>query len=209
MPVADEYADLTGPGVWTAYRWEAFDPASRVDLCASALGVNGRLYFVDPIPLARAALAELLADDYPAGVVVTNGNHARAADEFRRKFGVPLASTAEAQAETGLVPDHVIPDAGGPVFDGVFEAIPLPGGAPGEVALYRSDGDGLLIVGDAVINLPSFPPGLLPDKYCTDPRLLRRSVTAVLDRPFSKMLFAHGEPLLAGARARLAGMLAA
>ena len=209
MPAASEYADLTGPGSWRAYRWEAYDPASKVDLSASALRVGGRIYFVDPFPLAKPALDELLAGAAPAGIVVTNGNHARAAAEFRRRHQVPLASTAEAQTETGLEPDHLIPAGGGGVFGGVFEALPLPGGAAGEVALYRPGDGGLLIVGDAVINLPSLPLALLPAKYCTDPRQLRRSVTGLLDRPFSKMLFAHGEPLLADARARLAAMLAA
>ena len=209
MPTAAEYADLTGPGTWAAYRWEAYDPASKVDLGASALAVDGRLYFVDPFPLAKAALAELVAGAAPAGIVVTNGNHARAAEEFRRRFKVPLALTEEARAETGLEPDEIIPAAGGAVFGGVFEAVPLPGGAAGEVALYRADEGGLLIVGDAVINLPSFPLALLPNKYCADPKELRRRVTSLLDRPFSRMLFAHGEPLLADAHARLAAMLGA
>ena len=209
MPTASEYAVLIGPGAWTAYRWEAYDPACKVDLSASALGVDGKIVFIDPIPLARSALAELLAEAAPAGIIVTNGNHARAAEEFRRRYHLPLAVPQEACAGTGLEPDVTIPPGGGPVFGRVFEAIPLPGGAPGEVALYRPDDGGLLVVGDAVINLPSFPLALLPDKYCSDPKALRRSVASLLDRSFSKMLFAHGEPLLANARARLAAMLAA
>ena len=209
MPVASEYADLTGPGTWTAYGWEAYDPISKVDLCASAVSLGGQLYFVDPFPLAKNALAELLAGRTPAGIVVTNGNHARAAEEFRHRYRVPLALHEDARAETGLEPDVTIPREGGPIFNGAFEAIPLPGGAPGEVALYRSDAGGLLIVGDAIINLPSFPLALLPAKYCTDQKQLLRSMTPLLERPFSKMLFAHGEPLLANAHARLAAILAA
>ena len=208
MPAADEYADLTGPGAWAAYRWEAFDAASRVDLAASAVAVAGRLFFVDPIPLARAALAELTAGHLPAGIVVTNGNHARAAEKFRRKLGVPLASSAEAGVETGLEPAATIPAEGGPVFGGVFEAVPLPGGAVGEMALYREDRGGLLIVGDALINLPSLPLALLPDKYCRDAKALRRSVERLLERPFSTLLFAHGEPILQGAHSRLAALFA-
>lgn len=207
MPTASEYAALTGSGARSLYRWEAYDAASKVDLCASASGVEGKLFFVDPIPLAKPALAELLAAHAPAGIVVTNGNHLRAAEEFRRRLRVPLALTADAQTETGLAGDHVIPAEGGPVFGGVFEAVPLPGGASGEVALYHAGDGGVLIVGDAVINLPSFPLGLLPDKYCVDARALRRSVTGLLDLPFSTMLFAHGEPLMTRARERLAAML--
>lgn len=209
MRPASEYANLTGPGAWTVYRWEAYDPASKVDLCASALSVHGRLFFVDPIPLTKPALGDLIAEaGEPAGVVITNGNHARAADDFRRSLKVPLASTEVAGAQTDLTPDTVIPAEGGPVFEGVFEAVPVEGGAPGEVALYRPDDGGLFIVGDAIINLPSFPFALLPNKYCGDPKTLRRSLARLLERPFERMLFAHGEPLMSRAHERLAGLLA-
>ena len=208
MSTADEYADLTGPGgAWTLFRWEAYDPANRVDLCASALAVDDRLFFVDPIPLAREALAELTAGRTPAGIIVTNGNHARAADAFRRRWKVPLASTAEAAADAGLEVDQLIPAEGGPVLCDAFRAISLAGGAVGEVALHRADGEGVLIVGDAIINLPSYPLGRLPDKYCANPRELRRSVSRLLDLPFSKMLFAHGEPVLSRAHERLSAAL--
>ena len=207
MPAASEYADLTAPGARGLYRWEVYDAASKVDLCASAVGVEGKLFFVDPIPLEQPALGLLLARHVPAGIVVTNGNHARAAAEFRRRFKVPLALTEEAQMEAGLEGDHVIPAEGGLVFGGVFEAVPLPGGAAGEVALHHSGGGGLLVVGDAVINLASFPLGLLPVKYCADAGELRRSVFRLLDFSFSTMLFAHGEPLMTRARERLVAML--
>ena len=57
MRAAPEYADL-GHGLFC---WQAYDAASKVDLHASAVAADGRLYFVDPIPLAEEALAELTA----------------------------------------------------------------------------------------------------------------------------------------------------
>ena len=187
MPAAAEFADLGGG----AYRWEAFDRASKVDLSASAVTVaGGGLVFVDPIGLARKAFQELLAaaGGKPCGVFVTNANHRRAADEFTRDLGVPLLDAAGAQA-LGL------------------NVIPLPGAAPGETALHRPDGGGLMLVGDAVINLCSHPFSLLPDRYCDDPAELRRSLARLLDFPFERLLLAHGEPLMEGARARLAALL--
>ena len=175
----------------------------------SAAAVGGRLFFVDPIPLAADALAQLTADLSPAGIILTNANHARAAENLRRALAVPVCLHPDAAVEIGLRSAALLPAAGGPVFGGAFEAIALPGAAPGEIALYRPDDGGLMIVGDAVINLPS--PGfcVLPDKYCADPRRLRRSLAGLAERPFERMLFAHGEPMLAGARQRLAAMLAA
>ena len=189
--------------------WQAYDPASKVDLHASAVAMAGRLYFVDPIPLAEGALAELTMDAPPAGIVLTNANHARAAEVFRRRFRVPVCVHPEAAAAIGLASDAMLDAGGGPAFGGAFEAIPLPGAAPGEIALYRAEGDGLMIIGDAVINLPSVGFAVLPDKYCANPKLLRRSLATLLERPFARMLFAHGEPIVARARTRLATLLAA
>lgn len=187
MPTADEFADLGGG----AYRWEAYDRASKVDLGASALTVaGGGLVFIDPIGLRSEALAELLsvAGAAPAGIYVTNANHLRAAEEYTRRLGAPMLDAAAAEG-LGL---------------GV---IPLVGGAPGETALYRPGDGGLMVIGDALINLASHPFSPLPDRYCDAPAELRRSLARLLDHPFERMLFAHGEPLMTGARARLAALL--
>ncbi len=205
MRAAPEYADLGGG----LFCWQAYDAASKVDLHASAVAdAAGRLFFIDPIPLAADALAELTAPFVPAGIVLTNANHARAAEAFRRQFKLPVCIHPEAAAEIGLASDATLDAGGGPAFDGAFEAIPLPGAAPGEIALYRAAGDGLVIIGDAIINLPSHGFSVLPDKYCGNPKLLRRALATLLEKPFTRLLFAHGEPILSGARERLASMLA-
>ena len=210
MRAASEYTELAGPtpGAWALALWQAYDPANKVDLHATAVAVAGSgLYFVDPIPLSPAALAGLLdqtADTPPAGVLVTNGNHARAAGEFARRFDVPLCATMAAAEAAGLV----VPETGGAVFGGAFEAVPLPGAAAGEVAFCRADGGGLVIVGDALIHMGSHGFAVLPDKYCGNPKELRRSLARLAERRFSTMTFAHGEPLTGRADERLRNLLA-
>lgn len=213
MRPAPEYQELASPGhsgAWRLACWEAFDAASKVDLHACALTLaDGRLFFVDPIPLAREVLEELLQAPGVSvgGIVVTNGNHGRAAADFRRRLGVPVCAHAAAAADAGLAADVTIPDEGGPLFDGALEAVPLPGAAAGEMALYRADGGGLVIVGDALIHLPTHPFMPLPDKYCAEPKELRRSLAALLERPFATLAFAHGPPITVNPRARLAALL--
>ena len=114
--------------------------------------------------------------------------------------------------KTGLTVDEMIPAGGGTVFDGVLEAIPLPGAVAGEIALYRAgrasaDGGGVMIVGDALIHLPSQGFSVLPDKYCTNAKALRRSLEGLLEWEFETMLFAHGEPIMRDARDQLAALL--
>jgi len=210
MTPASDYADLGG-GLAC---WETFDPASKVQLYATAVRVGRRLFFIDPIPLEADALDTLTEDAVPAGIVLTNANHARAAAAFRREFELPVWMHVAAEPEQGLTADEMIPAGGGTVFDGVLEAIPLPGAAAGEIALYRaaratSDGGGVMIVGDALIHLPAPGLSILPAKYCTDAKALRRSLAGLLDWEFETLLFAHGEPIMHGARDRLAALLEA
>lgn len=208
MKPADDFHHL-GHGL---FEWSAFDPAAKVDLHAHALLAGDRLLFVDPIPLGPAAMAELLetAGVPPGPVLLSNANHARHADHFRRRLKVPVLAAAAAREglrADGLEVDEILEAAPLP---GGLSAIPLPGFVPGEVAFFHGDDGGTLRVGDALIHLAApydFVP--LPDKYCTDPKLARTSLRALLAVNFSRMLFAHGNPLLSGARARLEGMLGA
>ena len=213
MRPASEYTELASPvrGGWALTLWQAYDAASKVELHATAVAVaRSGLYFVDPIPLRAAVLSELLeqtAGTPPAGVLVTNGNHARAAEEMARRFGVPVCATAAAAEAAGLEPGVLIPEAGEAVFGGAFEAIPLTGAAAGEVAFYRPDGGGLVVVGDALIHMGSHGFAVLPDKYCENPKELRRSLARLAERNFSTVTFAHGEPLVGKANERLRALL--
>ena len=64
-----------------------------------------------------------------------------------------------------------------------------------------------MIVGDALINFEPHRFALLPAKYASDFKLMRRSLSKLLEYDFERMLFAHGTPLLAGARGRLECLL--
>ncbi len=213
MRPAAEYLALPAPtpGAWALALWQAYDPASKVNLHATAVAVaGGGLFFVDPIPLSAAARDELLEEvgTAPAGVLVTNGNHARAAAEFARRFRVPLAATAAAAQAAGVEPAETIPAAGGAVFGETFEAVALPGAVIGEVALCREDGGGLAVIGDALIHLDAYGFIVLPDKYCENPKELRRSLARLAERRFGTLAFAHGDPLVGCGDERLRTLLA-
>jgi glyoxylase-like metal-dependent hydrolase (beta-lactamase superfamily II) len=181
--------------------WQAYEPAVKSDLSCCARRFGNALVFIDPIPLAKSALAELTADAAPTAIIVTNGNHARAAAEFRERFSIPIL--AHAEADLGIVVDQTIAD--GDLALGKLTVIEIAGAAPGEIALHA---DGVLHVGDALIHLEATGFTLLPDKYCADPRELRRSLGKLLRFEFELLTFAHGLPLISKARRRLETLLA-
>ena len=163
-------------------------------------GRAGAWVLFDPIPLNQRQV-ELWCDGGGIDtIVLTNGNHERAAAEWRRDFGCRVAGPTGVPWEMeGIRDDREV------VLDG-WKAIRLEGGAPGETAWWL-ESESLMVFGDAVVNLAGRGLELLPDKYCQDPKWLRRSLQTLLSHPFESALFAHGDPLPRAASTRIGGLL--
>jgi len=180
--------------------WQAYDASVKVDLSCCARQTSRGLVFIDPIRLADEALDELTARRRPAAIVLTNGNHERAARDFRERFQIPIYAHRDALAGPGEVDLRE-----GEALMDELAVVELPGASPGEIALH---GAGVLHVGDALIHLPPAGLGILPDKYCSDPKQLRHSLGKLLSFPFDALTFAHGLPLVTQACERLSQLLA-
>ncbi|MGB8167880.1 MAG: hypothetical protein WCF18_10345 [Chthoniobacteraceae bacterium] len=183
--------------------WQTYEPAVKCDLSCCARRFGNDLVFIDPIPLAKAALAELTADARPVAIVLTNGNHARAAAEFRDRFSIPILAHAAAEAELGLPIDQVL--AEGDLALGHLAVIEIAGAPAGEIALHAA---GIAHVGDALIHLEPMGFTTLPEKYCADAREMRFALGKLLRFDFAILTFAHGLPLVSEARRRLENLLA-
>jgi glyoxylase-like metal-dependent hydrolase (beta-lactamase superfamily II) len=160
------------------------------------------LLLIDPINLAADALDELLGEGSSGLIVCTNSNHARSAAHFQKRFGARIVAHRDAAAGLEVNADEWIDD-GAHLLDAV-EVCALPGASPGEIALRFED---TVCLGDAVIHLPDHGFALLPEKYCTDAKLLRHSLRNLLRWQFSVLTFAHGLPLTTQAHGRLASLL--
>ena len=199
MSRANEVHEIR-PGL---FFWQAYEAAVKTDLSCCACGTAKGLVFIDPIPLQKAAEAELLAVAPPRAIILTSGNHARAAD-YRARFAIPHPRPRRSNvAEFPFAVDHTVAD-GETILD-EFTVCAVPGAAAGEIALYRGE---VVHLGDAVIHLPPYGFALLPDKYCSDPRQLRGALGKLLRFPFEVLTFAHGLPIVAHARQRLSQLLA-
>jgi hypothetical protein len=203
MPRAQE-VDEVAPGIFV---WQAYDSKVKADLFSTALETDAGTWVVDPIPLESKALLNFRAN-HPktAGILGTNGNHARASADFARTFAVPLYVHAELPGNSDFGQATGVRD--GETLSKGLTAIAIDGGPAGEMALHYSSSGGTVIVGDALINFEPHGFGLLPAKYCVDSKLMRRSLEKILNYTFERMLFAHGTPILSDARARLEQLLA-
>ena len=184
------------------HRWSRYSPEHRVELTShSVLGPSGLVLF-DPLPVSAEILDWFPTPSAPIAIALTNGNHGRAAGEWRERFACPVFGPAAVEFDLPGV--HRFVPGESPLLD--WEPISLPGGAEGETAFF-SVPRSLVVFGDAVINLAGRPLELLPDKYCRHPAGLRVGLRSLIARGFDHALFAHGEPLLGNASGQIARLL--
>ena len=156
---------------------------------------------IDPVQPTAADLDEI-AKAGVATILLTNRNHARAANVVRSRTGARTlihpddAAHARGQ-ETDVDGSLAVGARVGP-----FTIVAAAGKSPGEVALHWPERR-ILMVGDAVIGNPPGRCSLLREKVMDDPPRLRRSVAALLDLDFDVLLVGDGVSILAGARQRL------
>lgn len=184
-------------------RWHAFNPAIRVEWACHALrAADGSWVIVDPLGSPADLGWNLALERRVSAIVATNGNHERSALAWAREAQAPL--WASRGSGLGSPPWHPLPPGPGWQQDWIVEDV--TGGGPGEIALRLPAWD-LVVFGDAVVNLAGRALELLPDRYCTDPAWLRESLRRLVEAPFGRAVFAHGDPIEAGASQRIAGLL--
>lgn len=198
LPIAPCISEIL-PSV---FRWEAYSLAHKVELTSHAIVREGRLFIFDPIPLADVARKSLLEQGKPAAIILTNENHERAALDWQQALQVPIY--ASSSAKLGILAVERISLAQ-TEWQG-WRLHHLAGGAGGEIA-FRWPERSVVVLGDAVVNLPTRRLELLPDKYCENPAALRTSLRELVAEPFSNLLMAHGVALTGDASAQLAGLL--
>lgn len=190
----------TAPGF---YSWSVFNPEVKTH-CSSHIFVHDQsLIFLDPNPLPEKAEAELGKIGVPVVILLTNGNHGRAALQLKKQLKVPIGAGASAVDELHFIPEIIVDSL---VQIHGLKPVPLPGGGAGEFA-FHSEKSRTVVVGDALINPEGSGLALLPEKYCTDSALLKASLARLLALDFDNLLLAHGTPVLGSARPQLENLL--
>jgi glyoxylase-like metal-dependent hydrolase (beta-lactamase superfamily II) len=200
-PSASDFAWLLNEAI--AF-WQEYDPASRTDLSCCAHRIDDGLYFIDPIRLAPEATSALVERASPRAVLLTNGNHGRAARVFARQWDIPIFAPPDIERDLEFTPDGELKP--GTIYWDQLEIIDLSGAAPGEVAIYRRDLE-ILSFGDAFIHLPGYGFCLLPENYCLSTKQLYSAIHQLRDLPVRLITFAHGYPVTMKAQERLRELL--
>jgi hypothetical protein len=187
------------PGLW---HWAAHH--EPIHATVSSYYVQPAGIVIDP-KVPDAGLEAL--PGRPQQVVLTSGHHNRDAQKFADTFGVPIRASHEAVAyldgRLAIEPfghgDEVAPGVTAIHIgklsedEGALHLTAVPGGA---IALA----DGLNRYGGALGFVPDELLGAHPDRVKSG---LKDAFRGLLLRDFEHLLFAHGEPIVGGAKTAL------
>jgi len=181
--------------------WSALHEEWQVDFSSCAWKAQDELVLIDPVELDAANLLKLEKIGKPTAILLTNQNHERHADWFRRKYGIKVHAHRDAVPGIEITPDEFFCD--GATLSGGLRVIHLPGTCPSESAFYTEANGGMVLAGDLVVNGKE---GLafLPDDYCQDAKQNRESAKKLLKLEFETLTVAHGNPIHPKAREQFA-----
>ena len=185
--------------------WHGYDSAVKSELYSTCVAISCGAYLIDPIPLEREALDELVDSSRVAGIVLTNSNHHRASARLATEFLAPVFGHGETFSHT---PRHEFRTVahGDKISEGLT-VIGIEGAADGEIALHYAPDGGTFIVGDALINFEPYGFTFLPAKYCSNQKQMWQSLRKLLDFKAERIFFAHGTPILSRASDQLKSLL--
>jgi hypothetical protein len=190
--------ELILPGV---HHWCAIHPNTGSPAHSYAVGTT----LVDPI------MPEDGVDALPGPVdqiVLTNRHHYRSSAEIAQRFGCPVRCHEAGLHEFAGTDRAVGGYTWGQQLAPDVDAVKLNAICPEETVLHVRRGDGALAFADGVVRLSGddlefVPDGLLGDDPEQVKADLKRGLAVLLDRDFDALLFAHGDPIVRGGKARL------
>lgn len=190
------------PGV---FHWITFHEGIGQDVHSYYVSAADPAYLIDP-RVPSEGIGWFKKHNPPGNIYLTNRLHYRHSKEFAKRYGAVVWCH-----KAGL---HAF--GRGKKVTGFEHGDELPGGVlalevgvlcPEETALYVPLGKGIISIGDAIIR-DDDELGFVPDYLMGDypegvKRGLRKVFTSHLKRKFDSMLFAHGEPIVGGAKKEL------
>lgn len=184
------------PGI---YQWSWFSQEKGYDFNGHLIVSGAERVMIDPPPMSSEDDAWFQKVGPIDCIVLTNRDHVREAEAYRKSFKtIVLAPELDAPLME-IKTDRMFKD--GDLLPGGMKAIHIPDGkSPGESALFINRGNGILILGDALIGKPPGRLGLMPPEKYKDPAKAREGIRVLLKYQFDSILVGDGRSILTGGR---------
>jgi glyoxylase-like metal-dependent hydrolase (beta-lactamase superfamily II) len=184
------------PGIW---QWSWFSPEKQLDFNGLFLTVGEHRVLVDPPPMTPEDLAQAKRGGQVDYIVLTNRDHVREAETYRKEFGCQVVAPELDAPQMEIRPDRTFKD--GELLPGGIWVVHLKDlKSPGECALFIQQGKGIMIVGDALIGKPPGSVSLMPAEKYADIAKAREGLRRLLKYQFDSLLVGDGASILSGAK---------
>ena len=191
------------PGV---FHWKTFHPGIGAYVHSYYLNATDPPLLIDPRVPAEG-IEWFAQHGPPRHVYLTNRHHYRHSDRFAARYGAQVWCHKDGLHEFSRG-EKVRGFAHGRELPGGILALKVAALCPEETALYLAANGGVLSIGDAIVRAHGRL-GFMPDEYMgDDPEAVKRGLRKAFlkhlrEREFDHLLFAHGAPLVGGAREAL------
>ncbi|MGB0911367.1 MAG: hypothetical protein ACPGYT_13475 [Nitrospirales bacterium] len=187
------------PRIW---QWSWFSEEKQIDFNGHFLEVGEHRILVDPPPMSTGDMAQIKHGEQVDYIVLTNRDHAREADTYKKEFNCQLMVPEKDVADMSVQADKTFKD--GELLPGGLWVIQLADQkSSGESALFLQQGKGMLLVGDALLGKPSGALTMLPAEKYVDPAKAREGLRRLLKYNFDSLLVGDGTSILGNAKAVL------
>ena len=192
------------PGV---HHWVARHPNTRMESSSHWVPESGAV--IDPLMPDEGI--EAFAHSPPDRVLLSNRHHLRHAARFAEAHACTIHCSELGLHEFEGESFHVHGFRFGEEVAPGIEALGVGAICPDETALLIGD-PGAIVIADGLTHygdeLAFMPDGLLGDDPEAVKAGLRSAYTALLERDFDNLLFAHGQPVIGGGKKMLADFCA-
>jgi hypothetical protein len=190
------------PGV---FHWITFHEGIGQDVHSYYVSSAEPAYLIDP-RVPEEKIGWFGKRKPPRNIYLTNRLHYRHSGRFAKHYGAKVWCHKAGLHAFGRT-KKVSGFSHGDTLPGGVLALEVGALCPEETALYIPLGKGILSIGDAIIRedgeLSFVPDYLMGDDPEGVKRGLKKAFTSHLKRDFDTMLFAHGEPIVKGAKKEL------
>jgi glyoxylase-like metal-dependent hydrolase (beta-lactamase superfamily II) len=187
------------------YGWSCFHAQWKVNFNSYALKTTDGIVLIDPLKPEATVLKELEGLGEFSGIFLTNAQHDRDADWFRKHYEIQIYAHEKAKADCDTSIDVLVMD--GETLPGSVKAIHLPGSSASETAFYTKVSGGIMMMGDILSNSGGRGLTLLPEPYIEDRKQALKSLPKLLQHRFTTITFAHGDPLVKNAEKQIENFL--
>ncbi len=188
------------------WQWSWFSEEKQLDFNGLFLMIGDHKILVDPPPMTAEARAVVRRHEPIDYIIITNRDHLREAAGYQAELGCQLRVPDADATQMDVKPTKTYQE--GELLPGGIWAIHLKDQkSPGESALFIERGQGVLIVGDALIGRPSGSVSLLPPEKYVDIQQARDGLRRLLKYNFDCLLVGDGVSILSGAKLQVERLL--